>query len=100
MPAHHGPIAGRLKRPTWRDPRLLIGIALIALSVVSVGSMVRSADTTVPHYAASEVLTPGTVLTQANVVVTRVRVSQGEYLGADADAPWGQVVTRVVEPGE
>lgn len=62
--------------------------------------MVRSADITVPHYAASEVLTPGTVLTEANVVVTRVRVSQGEYMNADADEPWGQVVTRVVQPGE
>jgi len=62
--------------------------------------MVRSADTTVPHYTASEVLTPGTVLTEANVVVTRVRVSQDEYMRADANEPWGQVVTRVVEPGE
>lgn len=98
--AFTGPIAGRLTRPTWRDPRLLIGIALIAISVVSVASVVRSADVTMPHYAASAVLTPGTVLTEADVVVTNVRVSQGEYLTADADPPWGQVVTRVVGPGE
>ncbi|WP_084129355.1 SAF domain-containing protein [Demequina sp. NBRC 110055] len=95
-----GPIAGRLKRPTWRDPRLLIGIALIALSVVAVAVLVRSADATEPYYAARQTLAPGDVIAEDDLVVSYVRVSSAEYVAAQADPPVGQVVTRTVGQGE
>ncbi|PKQ25472.1 MAG: hypothetical protein CVT64_09720 [Actinobacteria bacterium HGW-Actinobacteria-4] len=95
-----GPIAGRIKRPTWRDPKLLVGLALIAFSVVAVATVVQSADITSPYYSARHTLTPGTVLTESDVILTHVRVGTGTYLSADADPPWGQVVTRVVGTGE
>jgi hypothetical protein len=95
-----GPIAGRLRRPGWRDPKLVVGVALIAFSVVAVATVVQSADVTVPHYSARHTLTPGTVITEADVTLTSVRVGSGAYLSADAEPPWGQVVTRVVGEGE
>ncbi|HZJ39418.1 MAG TPA: hypothetical protein VFD20_00510, partial [Demequina sp.] len=68
------PVAGRLRRPGWRDPRLLAGLLLIAVAVTAVAGIVRSADTTFPYYAAADTLTPGTVLTRDDVVVVRVRI--------------------------
>lgn len=98
--ASNGPIAGRIKRPSWRDPKLLVGLALIAFSVVAVATVIQGADTTAPYYSARHTLTPGTVITEADVTLVNVRVGTGTYLAADAAAPWGQVVTRVVGPGE
>lgn len=92
-------MAGRLRRPGWRDPRLLVGLLLIAVAVSAVAGIVRSADTTFPYYAAADTLTPGTVLTTDDVVVVRVRVPDGTYV-APGEEPWGQVVTRVVGNGE
>lgn len=93
------PVAGRLRRPGWRDPRLLVGLLLIAVAVTAVGGIVRSADTTVAYYAAKDVLTPGSVLTARDVVVVQVRIPDGTYL-VPGEEPWGQVVTRVVGDGE
>lgn len=95
-----GPTVGRLKRPSWRDPRLLVGLVLIAIAVVAVSTTIRASDRTAPYYAAKDVLTPGTVLAESDVTVTHVRVSDGVYLSAESEAPWGAVVTRVVGEGE
>ena len=100
------PIAGRLRRPGWRDPRLLVGILLIAIAVTSVSAVMRSADKTTPYYAAKDTLTPGTVLSRDDVVVVKAKVSGGGYVAADDGAgsddavPWGKVVTRVLGEGE
>lgn len=93
------PVAGRLRRPGWRDPRLLVGLLLIAVAVIAVTGIVRSADTTVPYYAAKRTLTPGTVLAVPDVVVVHVRIPDGRY-AAPGEEPWGRVVTRVVGDGE
>lgn len=100
------PIAGRLRRPGWRDPRLLVGVLLIAVAVTAVSAVVRSSDKTTAFYTARDTITPGTVLTRDDVVVVRARVSGGDYVTADdagspgAEQPWGLVVTRVVGKGE
>jgi hypothetical protein len=95
----HGPVAGRLRRPTWRDPRLLIGLLLIAISVVAVSSIVNSADRTTPYYAATETLTPGTVIDKSHLVLVSARIGGESYISLDTE-PWGHVVTRVIEEGE
>lgn len=100
MTATHGPVAGRLKRPSWRDPRLLIGLLLIAVSVIAVSTVVRGSDQTAPYYAANAVLTPGTVLKESDLLIAHVRVGDGVYVLADAEPPWGSVVTRIVGAGE
>ena len=42
----------RLKRPSWKDPRLLIGILLVLASVVGVISLVGAADQPYPRLIA------------------------------------------------
>ncbi|WP_291381032.1 hypothetical protein [Demequina sp.] len=93
------PVAGRLRRPGWRDPRLVVGLLLISVAVIAVTGIVRSADTTVPYYAARHTLTPGTILRMSDVVVVHVRIPEGVY-AAPGQQPWGQVVTRVIGDGE
>ncbi|WP_084105852.1 SAF domain-containing protein [Demequina sp. NBRC 110056] len=95
-----GSVAGRLRRPSWRDPRLLAGLALICVAIVGVTLALRAADQTDPYYVASSTLVPGTVLAEGDLEVARVKVDGGTYLAVDADAPWGQVVTRTVSAGE
>jgi hypothetical protein len=99
MNATIGPIAGRLKRPRWSDPRLVIGVALVAIAILGTASVVARADRTEPYYAARHTLTPGTVLQMSDVVVTHVRVGSGTYVPASVE-PWGEVVTRVIGAGE
>jgi hypothetical protein len=94
-----GPVAGRIRRPSWRDPRLLVGLVLIAVSVAAVSAIVRNADQTTPYYAARGPIAPGTVLTEADVVVVSARVAGDTYVPSSQE-PWGKVVTRVVGDGE
>lgn len=93
------PVAGRLRRPTWKDPRLLVGALLIVVSVVGVSALVRAADDTVAFYTARDTLVPGTVLSKDDVAVVHVRVPGGTYVEV-GDEPWGHVVTRVIDKGE
>ncbi|WP_062201102.1 SAF domain-containing protein [Demequina salsinemoris] len=94
-----GMTVGRLARPGWRDPRLLVGLVLIAASVAGVVSLVRANDRTAPVYVAVDDLVPGAVLDEGDLAVAHVRVDGDAYVGA-AEEPWGQVVTRAVGEGE
>jgi len=96
------PVAARLRRPGWRDPRLLAGIAMVAASVLLGSWVVRTAQATVPVYVSRAALVPGDRLEVSDLSVVDVRlgtVNLDHYLRADeplADA----VVVRVVGRGE
>ena len=92
-------VAGRLRRPSWRDPRLLVGLALMALAVVAVVAIVNRADTTEPFFAAARDLAPGAALGEDDLVVVHVRVSEGEYVPQE-QSPAGRVLNRAVGAGE
>jgi len=53
------PVRPRKRRPTWRDPRVGIGILLVAASVALGSWVVSAADDTVTVWAATDVLSPG-----------------------------------------
>ncbi|WP_425956367.1 hypothetical protein [Xylanimonas sp. McL0601] len=96
------PVAQRLRRPSWRDPRLVTGVVLVALAV-SLGSWaVSTASRTVPVWAAAGPLTPGDRVTPDAVRAVEVRLGDGAdlYLPADQPLPEGLVATRVVDEGE
>lgn len=95
-----GTVAGRLRRPTWRDPRLLVGVLLMAVAVVGVASALRAADRTEPHYVAARTLVPGTVIEEGDLDVVHVRVAEGTYVRADEGSHMGDVVTRTLYDGE
>lgn len=96
------PTAQRLRKPPWRDSRLLVGLILV-LASTAVGAYVMSrADDRVPMYAAKSGLLAGQPLTADDVV--RVDVQLGEtgrdYVSAAAALPPDQFVLREVRAGE
>ena len=97
------PVAVRLRRPGWRDPRLLVGVAMVAGSVALGSWVVRSAQTTVPVYVAREALVPGQRIAADDVVVADVQLADGaleRYLRADEPLPADAVAVRVVGQDE
>src|SRR6476620_6923340 len=70
--------APRLKRPSWKDPRLLVGILLVLVSVAGVTFLVGSADRTTEVFAARDGIAVGERLTAENVVRAKVRLGDTE----------------------
>ena len=102
MPEPPIPSANRLRPPSWRDKRLLVGLVLVLGSVVLGAAVVARADDTEPMYAASHVLVPGQALTAADVHLVRVQLGaqSGHYLSAGRALAGGRVVVHAVAPGE
>lgn len=96
------PTAQRLRRPSWRDPRLAVGVTLVLLSVVLGSVVVAAADETEPAYAAVRTLTPGDSIGPEDLRVVQVRVEDlaGTYVPADEGLEAGLVATRSVGEGE
>jgi hypothetical protein len=96
------PTAHRLRQPSWHDIRLLIGVALVLLSVVAGALVVSAADRTRPTYAAAHALVPGQALGGGDLTVLGARVTGGPsaYLPADGQLRPGLVVLRPVMAGE
>lgn len=96
------PVASRLRRPRWSDPRLLTGIVIVALSVALGSWTVSAASRTVPVFVADGALTPGQPLTADSLRIADVRLGTGtgRYLPAHEPLPADLVVLRVVDDGE
>lgn len=94
--------AARLRRPGWKDPRLLVGIVVVALSVALGSWAVSTASRTVTVYAAGTALTPGTTVTAADLRAVEVRLGTqaDRYLLVDDGLPDEAVVLRTVAVGE
>jgi hypothetical protein len=101
-PGPPSPPAVRLRRPGWRDPRLLLGVMLVAGSVALGSAVVSGAARTVPVYAAAGPLVPGDPVEADALVVREVRLGEAAdgYLRADAALPAGLVAVRTVGAGE
>jgi hypothetical protein len=96
------PAATRLRRPSWRDSRLVVGVLLV-LAAVAVGArVVATADDTVDVYAAAVALPEGARLDAGALRVARVRLEPGTaaYLDAARPPPEGAVVLRTIGAGE
>lgn len=96
------PVAARLRRPGWRDPRLLTGVVIVALSVALGSWVVSAAGRTVPVFVADGALTPGEPVTADSLRVAEVRLGPGTagYLPGDEPLPVDLVALRVVDDGE
>jgi hypothetical protein len=95
------PTAQRLRPPSWRDPRLLVGLVLVLASVVVGSRVVAAADDSVSVYAAARTLTPGERVRAEDVTVVQLRLDSGleRYLPAGA-LPEEAVALRSVPVGE
>ncbi len=96
------PTAPRLRAPSWRDPRLLFGVLLIAGSVVLGSWAITAGQRTVGVYQVTHTLTPGTVLSAENLAVVQVAAAhvQENYLMAADQIPADRVTLRVLDVGE
>lgn len=96
------PQAARLRRPSWRDTRLLVGVVLVLASIAIGARVVAAADDTVPVYAARTTLPAGTTLSGdvLSVVQVRLGASAPRYFDAGAGPPSGEVLLRPVAAGE
>ena len=84
------------------DPRLLIGLVLVAGSVAGVVAIVSTADETVQVYSARTPLSPGDRVDTADLNTSSVRLTGvGSLYLLPGDIPdGGFVVTRSVNEGE
>lgn len=96
------PTASRVRAPSWRDSRLLIGLLLVLVSTVLGSVVVARADDRVPVYAAKGELAPGQRLTEADVVRVDVLLGDGAagYLPADRPLSGDTWSLRALRPGE
>lgn len=96
------PTATRLRKPSWRDSRLVVGVVLVLLSMTVGAKAVAAADDAVPMYAAAVILVPGQQVTQDDVkrVDVQLGVDHHWYVAADHDIAPGTFALRDVRPGE
>ena len=98
------PAALRASRPGWRDPRLWVGILIVAVSVVAGARVLAAADDSVTVWAAARDMGAGDTVTADDVVVRRVRFDDradlDHYFGADAALPADLQLLRGVGAGE
>lgn len=102
--AREAPAAVRSATAGWRDPRLWIGVALVAVSVVAGVRVVGAADDTVVVWAAPADAGAGAVLTADDLVARRVHFADeadlAQYWTADDALPAELHLTRAVGAGE
>ncbi len=111
--AHDGPrrsgapdvqAATRSSTPGWRDPRLWIGVVLVAGSVVAGARILSGADDMTTVWAASSDLVAGQTLTADDLTATRVRFDDGgdqqHYLPVDDELPGALTLDRPLTAGE
>lgn len=98
------PAATRSRAPGWRDPRLWVGVVVVAASVLLGARVLGAADDTVTVWAAAGELAPGTSLAEDDLVAVRVRFADdtdlAAYLPTGETLPAEATLTRGVGAGE
>jgi len=101
---HDAPAAVRATRPGWRDPRLWVGILIVAVSVVAGARVLAAADDTVTVWAAGRDMGAGDTVTAGDLVARRVRFGEtaglDHYFAASASLPTDLKLLRGVGAGE
>lgn len=92
----------RLKKPSWKDPRLLIGILLVLASTAGVIALLNSQNTTVQVYSARADIAVGSTVTADDLVAVPVRLGDatGAYLPLSGGVPDRGVALRLITEGE
>jgi len=98
------PRATRSRRPGWRNPRLLLGIVLVAGSVVLGARLLAAADDTVAVWAVAADLPTGASIDTGDLERREVRfpddATADSYIGADEKLPDDATLSREVSAGE
>jgi hypothetical protein len=98
------PIATRAQPPGWRDPRLWIGVAIVAVSVIAGARILGSADDSVTVWAAARDVAAGDTVGADDLVSTSVRFGDSadleRYLPTTMTLPDDLRLTRGLGAGE
>ncbi|MFY0407564.1 hypothetical protein [Solicola sp. PLA-1-18] len=104
------PRAARLRRRRWSDPRVLVGLVIVAASVAGVATLVSTADDTVAVWATRSDVRAGEAADVAQLRPVRVRLdddTRSRYVVAEGaasdrfvDALDGRVWSRSLDGGE
>ncbi|PPK97831.1 hypothetical protein CLV92_103366 [Kineococcus xinjiangensis] len=97
------PRAARLRAPSWRDPRLLVGLVLVLGSVLVGARTVEAAQRTTPVWAAVAPLAVGQVVDAEDLRVVEVRLDPGiagAYVPASTPPAADWVAVRPLAAGE
>lgn len=98
------PPATRTRAGFWKDPRLAVGVVLVAVCALLGATVLGGSDGTVGVWAARVRLVAGAAVAPADLVRREVRFTDqadaDRYLSADASLPAGTVLSRDVGPGE
>ncbi len=96
--------AQRVRRPGWRDPRLWIGVVIVASSVVAGARLLAAADDTVQVWTAATDLGAGARLDEGDLVAARVRFDDEDtlarYFSVDDRLPDDLRLARGLAAGE
>ena len=102
-PVPASPPASRRRARWWRDPRLAVGVVLVAVAAL-LGAALLGGDDAVGVWSVRTPVTAGAPVGAAALVRTEVRfVDQAQadrYLSADAALPTGLEATRDLAAGE
>jgi hypothetical protein len=98
------PTATRAQPPGWRDPRLWVGVAIVAVSIVAGARILGAADDSVTVWAAARDVAPGDTVREDDLVSTSVRFGDNtdldHYLLTSAPLPDDLRLTRGLGAGE
>ncbi|MEE1649617.1 SAF domain-containing protein [Brachybacterium sp. J144] len=92
----------RLRRPRWRDPRLIVGIVLVVASVLMGALLVSRLSETTPVLIAKGPIAPGDPLDAETLTTVELRLGDQQelYVGSLDAVPEGAVASRAVQAGE
>ncbi len=102
--APQSPPASRVPARSWKDPRLVVGVGLVAVSVLVGARVFAAADDTVAVWSARADLQAGATVGTEDLVREDVRFASpgmaARYVSAEAPLPGGMVLTRDVSAEE
>lgn len=92
----------RLRTPRWKDPRLLVGIVLVVISVLLGALFASKVSETTTVMVAREPIVAGDTLDESSFTTAEVRLGeqQAGYLTPGDEVPTGAVALRSVDAGE
>lgn len=96
-------VARRVSAPSWRDPRLVVGVVLVLTSVVVGARVVGAAGDTVGVWALARPVGAGQTVLTADLVVVQVGLEEGtlrSYVPATTELSEGAVALRGLGAGE
>lgn len=92
----------RFKKPGLKDPRLISGLLIIALSMLGVIGVIRASNQTEAFYALSQDLGRGSKISRENLTLVEVKLGEAasHYISADQELGQNLVAARPLKAGE